>query len=326
MDQLNVAVLGCAGIAWRKTLPALSADPSVRLRAVASRTGEKAARFAAAFGCEAVTGYQALLERPGIDAVYIPLPAGLRAEWIARALEAGKHVLAEKPLTTAAGTARELVELSEKRGLLLMEGFMFLHHRVHRAVGELVAEGRIGEPRMFSAEFTIPPLPAGDIRHRPDLGGGALFDLGSYTVRAARHYCGPGLSPAGAVLVEDPVTGVDVSGAALLSAGPMTAQVSFGMVHHYRSRYTLRGSEGTITLDRAFTPPPTVRPVVRVDRQDRTEELTLPADDHFANLVTAFATTALRGGDFTGHGEDIVRQAVLLERIRLAAAAGPHPA
>ncbi|MEV6210090.1 Gfo/Idh/MocA family protein [Kitasatospora sp. NPDC051914] len=319
MERLNVGVLGCASIARRKMLPALTACPLTRVAAVASRSGERAGEFAAEFGTEPVTGYRALLDRPDVDAVYVPLPAGLRAEWIVRALEAGKHVLAEKPLTTAAAPAREAVDLSRRRGLLLMESFMFLHHSAHRRVRDLVESGRIGEPRSFSAEFTVPPLPAGDIRHRPELGGGALLDLGAYPVRAAQLFCGPGLEVAGAVLQYDPATGVDTAGSALLASPRLTAVLSFGMEHHYRCRYGLTGSEGTITLDRAFTPPPDHRPVVRIERREGTEELLLPADDHFANIVDAFARTALSGRGFADHGDRILRQADLLERIRRAA-------
>ncbi|MET9295641.1 Gfo/Idh/MocA family oxidoreductase [Streptomyces sp. NPDC003077] len=325
MDRVSFGVLGCASIARRKMLPALVSHPRARLAAVASRSAAKAERFAAAFGCDAVTGYERLLERPDVDAVYLPLPAGLRAEWIGRALAAGKHVLAEKPLTVTAPTARALVALSRERGLLLMESFMFLHHSAHRTVREWVDAGRIGEPRAFTATFTIPPLPGDDIRHRPELGGGALLDLGAYTVRAAQLHCGCGLRPVGSVLVTDPHTGVDTSGAALLAAGPVTAQLSFGMTGPYRCGYSLRGSTGTLTLDRAFTPPPDWQPVLRVESQDRVRELRLPADDHFANTVTAFTSAVLSAEDFTAHGDQIVRQAELLDGIRLTAAPVPAP-
>ncbi|MBQ0825059.1 Gfo/Idh/MocA family protein [Streptomyces tagetis] len=323
MKRLSFGVLGCASIARRKMLPALVSHPRVRLAAVASRNADKAERCAAAFGCDAVTGYDRLLERPDIDAVYLPLPAGVRAEWITRALSAGKHVLAEKPLAVSADRARELVALARARGLLLMENFMFLQHSAHRTVRELVAAGRIGEPRAFTATFTIPPLPKDDIRHRPELGGGALLDLGTYTARAAQMFCGPGLVPVGTVLVTDPATGVDVSGAALLAAGEVTAQLSFGMAHAYVCRYGLTGSTGTLTLDRAFTPPPTWQPILRLESQDRTEELRLPADDHFAGTVGAFTFAVLDDGDFTAHDDDVVRQAELLDGIRRTAGSSP---
>ncbi|RDG38174.1 Gfo/Idh/MocA family protein [Streptomyces corynorhini] len=317
---LRTGVLGCAAIARRTTLPALAADPSVRLVAVASRSRAKAEDVARAFGCEAVTGYAELLARDDIDAVYVPLPPALHTEWVGRALAAGKHVLAEKPLTTNLADAAELVAAARTAGLLLMENFAFLHHGQHDAVRALVDEGAIGEVRHLTAEFGFPPLPSGDIRYDPALGGGALLDAGVYTLRAASLYLGPETGVHGAVLRTDPGTGVDTAGAALVAdpAG-RTGQLSFGFDRAYRCAVTLWGSEGTLTLDRAFTAPPTLRPVLRLTRQDLTEERTLPAGHQFGSLISHFARTALDGGDLKTPGEDLLRQATLVDAVRQAA-------
>jgi predicted dehydrogenase len=319
--RVRLGVLGCADIAWRRTLPAAVADPQLELVAVASRDGEKAKRFADRFGCAAVDGYAALLQRDDIDAVYIPLPAGLHARWIEAALRAGRHVLAEKPLTTNAATTTRLVDLARSRGLLLMENFMFTYHAQHAEVRRLLAEGAIGELRAFFAAFTIPELPDEDIRHQPSLGGGALLDVAGYPVRAAELFLGDGLEVVGSVLRRCPRRGVDMGGAALLrtSAG-VTAQLTFGMANAYRSSYELWGSTGRIAVDRAFTPPPEHRPVIRIERQEGTQDITLAADDQFANVVRAFARGVLDGGMLpagTGHGTDMVlRHARLVDDIR----------
>ncbi|MFD0386223.1 Gfo/Idh/MocA family protein [Streptomyces stramineus] len=116
MSVLGVGVLGCAAIAQSRTIPALIADPLVRLVAVASRTGEKARAVADRFGCAAVTGYGALLKRRDIEAVYVPLPPALHTEWIGKALAAGKHVLAEKPLALNRTEAATLVSAARTDG------------------------------------------------------------------------------------------------------------------------------------------------------------------------------------------------------------------
>ncbi|MGW1055649.1 Gfo/Idh/MocA family protein [Streptomyces sp. NPDC002521] len=313
---LNVGVVGCAAIAQRTTIPALVADPSVRLVAVASRSRDKAEAVARKFGCQAVTGYAALLARDDIDAVYVPLPPALHAEWVGRALAEGKHVLAEKPLAVDRTEAAELVAAAHAAGLLLMENFAFLHHGQHDAVRALIDEGAIGEVRHITAEFGFPPLPPGDIRHDSALGGGALLDAGVYTLRAASLYLGPQVAVHGAVLRTDPGTKVDVAGAALV-ADPVgrTGQLTFGFDRSYRCACTIWGSEGSIGLDRAFTAPPTMRPVLRLQRQDHLEERTLPAGHQFASLVSLFARTALHGGDLKGPGEDILRQAELVDAV-----------
>ncbi|MEV6319239.1 Gfo/Idh/MocA family oxidoreductase [Streptomyces sp. NPDC051776] len=318
---LNVGVLGCAAIAQRNTIPALVADPAVRLVAVASRTREKAEAVARRFGCEALTGYAPLLARDDIDAVYVPLPPALHAEWVGRALAAGKHVLAEKPLAVSGTEAAALVGAARASGLLLMENFAFLHHGQHDAVRALIDSGAIGEPRHLTAEFGFPPLAADDIRYDSSLGGGALLDAGVYTLRAATLYLGPEVAVRGAALHHDSVVGVDVAGAALVGhpANGRTGQLAFGFDRSYRCVCSIWGSEGSITLDRAFTAPPALRPVLRLRRQDHVEERTLPAAHQFAALVASFARTALEGGDFKSPGDDILRQAELVDAVRAAA-------
>ncbi|MCZ4121784.1 Gfo/Idh/MocA family protein [Streptomyces sp. H39-S7] len=314
---LRLGVLGCADFAWRKMLPAIATVPGLRVTALASRDPAKAARFAERFGGEPVTGYEALLERDDVDAVYVVLPTGLHHAWTLRALTAGKHVLAEKSLTTGAGEAAELVAAARDSGLWLMENFLFLHHSQHAAVRERIAAGAIGEPRVFSSAFGVPPRPDGDIRNSPELGGGALLDVGAYTVRAATYFLGPDLTLAGSQLRIDGRTGVDVGGSALFhTPAGVAAELSFGFDSSYRTTYALWGSEGRISVDRAFTPPADLLPAVRWERQDAVEDVELPADDQYANGARAFADRVLTGAPFDAYGESLVRQAALLERIR----------
>ncbi|MCI3275041.1 Gfo/Idh/MocA family protein [Streptomyces cylindrosporus] len=317
---LRVGVLGCGGIAMRRMLPAMARTPLVEIAAVASRDRDRAKAAATRFDAVALhgpDGYRHLLDRDDVDAVYVPLPPALHAPWTARALESGKHALVEKPMTTDARQAHDLADLAKSRSLVLMESFMFLHHSQHRAVGRLVDTGRIGELRCLTAEFGFPPLPPEDIRYRPDLGGGALLDAGVYTVRAAGLLLGDALSVVGSTLVSDPATGVDIRGDALLRApGPATAHLSFGFTHAYRSAYTLWGSTGRIVVGRAFTPPPDHSPVLRVERQDHVEEVTLPPDDQFANLAARFAAMVLGQEDPAPEREAAVRQAELVDAVR----------
>jgi len=315
-STVRIGVLGCAGIALRRVLPAMEEAEGVELKAVASRDAAKAREVARRFGC-AAAGYDDLLERQDVDAVYIPLPTGLHARWAARALESGKHVLSEKPLACDHATAQDLVERAEKSGLWLMENYMFLHHGQHEKVRALVAEGRIGEPRVFSASFGIPPLDAANVRYSAELGGGALLDVGVYPIRAASHFLGDDLEVVGSVLRTDPARGVDVAGHALLcTPSGVTAELSFGFEHAYRSCYSFWGDRGRLALDRAFTPPPTLQPVIRIESQDLVEELTLPADHQFKNILEFFARSVLDGADYAPHAEAITRQARLVDQVR----------
>ncbi|MCQ4212352.1 Gfo/Idh/MocA family protein [Streptomyces longispororuber] len=325
MDRVRMGVLGCADIAWRRMLPALTAHPSVEVVAVGSRDPAKAAAFTGRFGGEPVTGYEAVLDRSDVDAVYVPLPPSLTADWTRRALRQDKHVLSEKPLTGSAREAAGLRDLARARGRVLFENYMFLCHPQHRLVDDLLAAGRIGRLRSLTAEFTIPGKPADDIRHRPDLDGGALTGIGGYPLRTALRYLGPGLDVVGALLRPDPHTGVDTDGAALLTAADGTpAQVAFGLRHAYRGRYELTGSEGHITVPRAYTPPADHPAVIHLERDGVREELTVPPHDQFRSVVTDFVEGIRSGAPArsTLAGEALVEQARLVEAVRAAARRG----
>lgn len=323
--RVRLGVLGCAGIAWRRTLPAAAAEPRLDVVAVASRDETKAKTFAARFGGDAVHGYQRLLDRADVDAVYVPLPAALHAEWVSRALEAGKHVLVEKPFATSRAEAAAVLARARARGLRVMENFMFLHHGQHESVRRLVDDGEIGELHTFSSAFGFPSLPDTDVRYRKDLGGGALLDAGVYPIRAAQLFLGPGLVPVAAVLHPDPVREVDVRGHVLLRApSGQVAELSFGFGLAYRCAYSLWGSAGRITVDRAYTPPATWQPVHRIERQNEVRELTRPAEDQFAAVLRAFTAAVLDDVDPPFGAEDLLRQAELVDRIReLAVEAAP---
>ncbi|MDL4776709.1 Gfo/Idh/MocA family protein [Actinomadura xylanilytica] len=315
--SLRFGVVGCADVAWRHVLPALAECPSARLVAVASRTEARARRFADRFGGEAVVGYERLLGRGDIDAVYIPLPTGMHAEWTGRALEAGKHVLVEKTLATSVREADELVALAGSHDLRLMENRMFVHHPQHETVRRLVSEGVIGELRVFTAAMAIPPRPADDIRYAPELGGGALMDVGFYPIHAAMAYLGAPLEVAGAVLHHDAARGVEIGGDVLLRGSDgAAAHLTFGFQHFYRSRYELWGGRGRIIVDRAFTPPKTWQPVVRIERQDREETLTLRPSNHYLNTLEVFVASVRGGGGDAGALEASVRGVALMESVR----------
>ncbi len=295
MTQLRLGLIGCSNIARRRTLPSLPAAGNTQLVAVSARSLERAKQFAAEFDAVALT-YEEMLASPDVDAVYLSLPNGLHHEWTMKALRAGKHVLCEKPLTTSAAQAEELTDAAEQHQLVLRENFTFLHHPQHERVRGLVADGRLGELRSFTAAFAIPPLPDNDIRYDPTLGGGALLDVGVYPLRAAQLLLGNDLSVAGASLRWDERSGVDVAGQVLLVAGNgVFANLEFGFQHSYQSRYALWGSGALLSLDRAFTPPNNRQPVLRIDEQDHTEEIWLPPADQFTLSIRSFAQAALSG-------------------------------
>jgi predicted dehydrogenase len=182
--DINRALLGGARVA-----------EGVEVVAVASRTRERAEAYAAEHGLGRVHGsYEALLEDPDVDAVYVPLPNSMHVPWSIRALEAGKHVLCEKPLTRRPEEAEAAFDAAEHGGLVLAEAFMWRHHAQARRLQELVAQEAVGPTRVIRAGFSFDifatPDRADDVRLDPALDGGSLMDVGCYCVSAMRLLAG----------------------------------------------------------------------------------------------------------------------------------------
>lgn len=321
MTPLRVGVLGCADIARRRMLPAFAACDDTVVTAVAGRDTARTSALAAEYGARSHGTYGDLLADAHVDAVYVPLPLALHDEWTDAALRAGKHVLAEKPVTPRADRTEALFALARERGLALRENVMFVHHRQHAAVRKLLADGAVGELRAFRAEFTVPRRPADDIRYEPALAGGALWDTGVYPLRAAMLFLSGELDVVGAALTSTPGFDVDTAGAALLRTPTgVTAHLTWGLDHAYRNTYELCGSRGRLTVDRVFTPPADHDPVAVLETPSGREEIPLGADDQVAGSVRAFASAA-RAPD-PGPERDCLRQAALLAAVRRRAAGG----
>lgn len=304
-------------------LPALRDCPAIELAAVASRSTEKAERVAAEFGCTAHHGYEALLADAAIDAVYVPLPTGLHEKWVTAALGAGKHALVEKSSAMDAASARRMAGLAGDRGLLLVENFLFPHHSQTAWVQAALKGGMLGRLVELRATFSFPHRADDDIRYVRELGGGALYDVGTYALRAARLLLGDDLRVAGATLTDDAARGVDVHGTALLDhTGGQVAQLSWGIGLQYECRWDLLGTGGRMVLERAFTPPPGLQPTVRIEcgRELRTE--TLPADDYYGNMLRHFAAAVRDPAAHATERESLVRQALLLDAVRRSATQG----
>ncbi|GMV05118.1 MAG: hypothetical protein AMXMBFR53_13980, partial [Gemmatimonadota bacterium] len=189
--RLRWGVLGTANIGRAAVNPAIRASSNGELVAVASRDGERARAFAAEHAIPRALGsYEALVEDPEVDALYVPLPNSLHREWTVRAARAGKHVLCEKPLALTEAECREMAAVAEEHGTLLMEAFMYRFHPRTERVLALVREGALGPIRAIRSAFTFRLTRPDNIRLRPELGGGALMDVGCYCVNASRTLAG----------------------------------------------------------------------------------------------------------------------------------------
>ena len=254
-EQVRWGIFGTANIAVRSFLPAVR-EAGGLAAAVASRDPGRAGAWAAGQGVERVVdGYQRLVADPDIDAVYVPLPNGLHAEWTIAALRAGKPVLCEKPLTATVADTERVLAVARETGTPLWEAFVFPFHDQMRRIRALLADGVIGDLREIQSDFHFPLTDtAHDIRMDPALGGGALFDVGCYPVWLARHLFRAEHHTAVAGAIMDP-GGVDVATWGYLGfPGGRRLMLSCGFRRAKETFSRLLGTAGQIHVTSAFHP------------------------------------------------------------------------
>lgn len=247
---LRLGILGCANIA-RAFARDVADSPALRLAAVASRSQSKADEFGRSFGIEQRHGsYESLLASPDVDAVYIPLPNSLHAEWAIQAARAGKHVLCEKPLALDRPQAQSMFDAARQAGVFLLEAYPWWFQPQTGAMMDLLKAGALGTLRSVQASFGFSlSNPVGNIRMNADLGGGALLDAGCYPLSLIRLVMGdaPTRVQAHAQWAD---TGVDIRMAAtLLWADDRHAQVSCAMNTGLHRHATLMGSAGVLETE-----------------------------------------------------------------------------
>jgi xylose dehydrogenase (NAD/NADP) len=217
--------------------------------AVASRDGAKAQAYAAEHGIgSAHASYETLLGDDGVDAVYISLPNGMHHEWTMHALEAGKHVLVEKPYSRRPAEADEAFDAAEQRGLVLMEAFMYRHHPQTAKVRELVESGAVGRLCAVKSTFTFPLEDLSNVRALPELDGGALMDVGCYCISGIRLIAGEAEHVRGEQVTGP--TGIDMAFHGILRCGnDVVGQFEASFRSPERQRLEVVGEDGVLTVE-----------------------------------------------------------------------------
>ena len=309
-------ILGCARIARLQFVPALQRCRGVALRGVASRDPAKLAEFAQLFGPDFTphASYEALLDDPSIDAVYLPLPNALHCEWAIRALHRGKHVLCEKPLALDAGQAQRMADTARAQGVLLMEAFMYRYTARMREVARILESGVLGEIRSVNSTFRFFLDRVGTIKDDPALGGGALYDIGVYP-----------LNLIGLVAQAEPVEvvatctrahGVDHNLSALLRyESGLIASLHCGFNAHGRMHSDIVGSEGSLLVPDTFLDD---AGQILLNTRAGSQAIAVPASDRYAAEVHDFSAAILGGHAPALSLDESLRNLRVLDRIRAA--------
>ncbi|MGH9103096.1 MAG: Gfo/Idh/MocA family protein [Acidimicrobiales bacterium] len=314
-DPLRVGVIGASStVARLAVLPALAASERLRLVAVASLSG----RWPPEAGdARRHSSYQALLADDGVEAVYVPLPNGLHRAWTSLALQAGRHVLCEKPLAPSAAEAAAMQEEAASAQRVLVEAYMSPFHPRDEAIRALLGSGELGELRFARSAFTFPHEHPSDHRWRADMGGGALADLGVYclspllaTGQEPTALCAAAQMSGG---------GVDASFSGWFRLGGATAAFECSFEAPERQELELVGTEGALRVSEAFTAGAEQTGFELRRRDGTVERRWTGGADPYLRMLEHFADV-VRGGARARHSlADSVALARLADRLRVAA-------
>ena len=328
MDTLRWGILSTADIARKKVVPGMRKAERCTIVAIASREAGRAEAVALELGIpRAHASYEALLADPEVDAVYIPLPNHLHAEWSIAAARAGKHVLCEKPLALTADDAQRMIDVADAEGVTLMEAFMYRLHPSWQAVAELVASDEIGRLVSVQSWFSYFNDDATNIRNIREVGGGALFDIGCYSVNLSRLLFDAEPRHVSAALMRDPATGVDVLTSAILTFDSGIATFTCSTRAEDDQRVHIYGTTGRISIGIPFNIPPDRPTEVYVTAggdppvAPDTRVLTFEVADPYTVEAERFAAAVLDGRPAPVPPNDGVANLRVIERIFEAAEA-----
>lgn len=296
MISIKFGIIGCSRIAERSVIPAIMKSDFAELEIIGSRNSENAKHIANKFNCKKFGTYNDVISDESVDAVYISTPIGTHEKWSINASANGKHVYCEKSSTVSFQSAKKMIENAKQNNVRIMEGFMFKFHPQHKKVKELINNNKIGDVISFEGKFGFPSFPEGDIRYVKELGGGFLNDSACYPICASRMIFEKEPIGVSCNLSIDSNLGVDIRGSSiLLFEDGKTASVTYGNGNYYQANYNIWGSEGIISLDRAYSVPVDFETEVKIQyslnhdwKSRKVDNYKINPTDHFLEMINSF--------------------------------------
>ena len=317
MKKIRWGVLSTARIGIEKVIPAMQLGKYCKITAIASRKLEKAQAAAKRLSIEKAYGsYEELLTDPDIDAVYIPLPNHLHVPWAIKALNAGKHVLCEKPIALSTVEAQTLFDVAKKSPQLkIMEAFMYRHHPQWQSAKQWVSEGKIGEMRTIQSFFSYYNTNPHDIRNKSEVGGGGLMDIGCYCISLARfifevepwRVCG--------IMEDDPELKVDRLTSGILDFGNGTSTFTCATQLMPYQRVNIFGTKGRIEIEIPFNAPADRSCKLWLVNGARSKEVTLEICNQYTIQGDLFSRAVLEDREVPVPLEDAVANTQVIEAL-----------
>jgi predicted dehydrogenase len=324
MDKVRWGVMSTANIGATKVIPAMQNSAHCHIQALASLSLGKAKALASKLGIPRTFGsYEELLNCAEIDAVYIPLPNHLHVPWSIKALEAGKHVLCEKPIALSAAEAQKLLDSSKKHPKLkIMEAFMYRHHPQWQKARDLVASGEIGSLQTIQSFFSYYNTDPENIRNMTDIGGGGLMDIGCYTISLARFIFDAEPQKVCGLMEYDPQLNVDRITSAILDFGIGTSTFTCSTQLVPYQRVNIFGTRGRIEIEIPFNTPPNQLCRIWHQNEDQIEEISFPICDQYTIQGDLFSMAILNDTEVPTPLEDALANMKVIEALVKSAELG----
>lgn len=315
--RLRWGILGTAKIGTAKVIPAMQAGKYCQVLAIASRELAKAQAAARQLKIPRAYGsYEEMLADPEIDAVFIPLPNHLHVPWSLKAIEAGKHVLCEKPIGLSAGEARRLLETARAHPQLkVMEAFMYRFHPQWQRARQIVQEGGIGVLRTIHAFFSYHNIDPANVRNQAGIGGGGLLDIGCYPISLSRFLFGCEPRRVCGAIEFDPVFKTDRLTSGILDFGRGTATFTCSTQLAPYQRVNIYGTEGRLEIEIPFNPPSDRSCRIWCQRGSKLQEIEFEVCDHYTLQGDAFSLAVLRGESVPTPLEDAVENMEVIDAV-----------
>lgn len=314
LKKVNGIEFAGIGVASREERFGSKAVTEATVREVLGKQRQKAEAVIQEYGGRIFSSYEEAILSEEADAVYIPLPPALHFLYALKALQHGKHVLVEKPCTLNLKDTSALILEAEKNDLALHENYMFVYHRQLQEIKEIIKDGRIGDVRLYRADFGFPRRAASDFRYQKDMGGGALIDAGGYCIRLGSELLGKDAHIAYAQKNGMPGMEVDMYGSgAMVGSDGTVLQFSYGMDNAYRCDLEVWGSEGILRTGRILTAPVGYVPSLKIQKQNNVETIVLSEDDAFCHSIEYFRDCIENKDLRTNRYKEVLQQAQLLE-------------
>lgn len=318
--KIGFGIIGCSRIAQKSVFQAINSSSAAKIEIIGSRNTNKVLAFSRQFDCDA-GAYEDVIKNKNVDVIYISLPNSLHEEWTIKALEAGKHVICEKPAAISYAAAEKMISAAKKNNVRLLEGLMFRYHPQHAKVKEMIKDGVLGDLLKFESCFSFSMPDKNSSMMQKILAGGSLNYAAVYPICASRMIFEKEPISVTCNLKIDSESGIDIKTDIFLEyADNKSAFVTSILGGYFQSTYSVLGTKANVKVNRAYAVPHDMPTKILLDANDKTEEISIDPVDHFKLMIDDFCEKIINNSNDQEmkYEKDLLAQARILEAARIS--------